>query len=115
VEVVGIQRIQGIAVRVIIFWFKAISVRTELLRPERVFVIGGINGERRNMAEVICGDCGSKADDVVCRSCYDGKVKDIDNLEDVISTSNEEIKRLNEEVSLLEDKVSELERKNDTP
>jgi predicted nuclease with TOPRIM domain len=62
------------------------------------------------MAEVVCGDCGSRADDVVCWSCYDGKVREIKNLEDDLATKEKEISRLESEVSRLEDKVSELEQ-----
>jgi len=78
-----------------------------------VFAIGGILGERRNMAEVICGECSSRADDVVCRSCYDSKVKDIEGLEDDVAEKEKEISRLNSEVSRLEGKVSELEQKGE--
>jgi len=82
-----------------------------LSRREKAFVIDGILGERRLMAEVICGECSSRADDVVCRSCYDSKVKEVESLEDEVSDKSKEISRLENEVSRLEDKVSELEQK----
>ena len=65
------------------------------------------------MAEVICSDCGGRADDVVCKSCYDSKVQEIDRLEDEIADKERENKDLQSEVDSLTDKVSDLEQEKE--